>query len=77
MTKDKEMMYDLKLEGLELEKKRNKLSDYIKYSKEYKDLSDDVKSLLIMQKDAMSIYLRSLSMRLDIMLNDDLFDVRG
>lgn len=77
MTKDKEMMYDLKLEGLELEKKRNKLSDFIKHNKEFKDLSDDVQNLLIMQRDAMSIYLRSLSMRLEIMLADDLFDVRG
>lgn len=70
MVNEKELIYKLNREGLDLEHKRDKLADFIG-SEDYRKLSDLVQDLLIIQRDSMNIYLRSLEMRLTVLMDND------
>lgn len=70
MTKRDNLIYKLNKEGLELEHKRDKLSDFIRNNREFKDLTDEIKDLLHIQLNAMNIYIRVLKRRLELIEND-------
>lgn len=70
MTRRDDLIYKLNREGLELERKRDKLNDFIRNNPEFKDFTDEMKDITKMQLYAMNIYVIALKYRLELIEND-------